>query len=102
MIHGSWFREVYYWDSYWIIIDLLASKMYEIAKVIVTNLISLLDAYGLVHNGGRAYYMSKSQPSLLSAMVYEIYSQTGDVELVRKSLSPLLKEYQFWSLEIHT
>ncbi|XP_022735939.1 probable trehalase isoform X1 [Durio zibethinus] len=101
MIPGSRFREVYYWDSYWVIRGLLASKMYETAKAIVTNLISLLDTYGHVLNGARAYYTNRSQPPLLSAMVYEIYNRTGDVEFVRKSLPPLLKEYQFWNSEIH-
>ncbi|XVF10352.1 hypothetical protein REPUB_Repub07fG0175400 [Reevesia pubescens] len=101
IIPGSRFREVYYWDSYWVIRGLLASKMYETAKAIVSNLISLLDAYGHVLNGARAYYTNRSQPPLLSAMVYEIYNRTGDVELVRKSLPPLLKEYQFWNSEIH-
>ncbi|XVF51258.1 hypothetical protein PTKIN_Ptkin04bG0170200 [Pterospermum kingtungense] len=102
MIPGSRFREVYYWDSYWVIRGLLASKMYETAKSIVTNLISLLDAYGHVLNGARAYYTNRSQPPLLSAMVYEIYNRTGDVELVRRSLPSLLKEYQFWNSEIHS
>ncbi|XVE58119.1 hypothetical protein DITRI_Ditri04bG0144500 [Diplodiscus trichospermus] len=102
MIPGSRFREVYYWDSYWVIRGLLVSKMYETAKAIVTNLISLVDEYGHVLNGARAYYTNRSQPPLLSAMVYEVYNQTGDVELVRKSLPPLLKEYQFWNSEIHT
>ncbi|KAK6263301.1 hypothetical protein QUC31_009117 [Theobroma cacao] len=101
VIPGSRFREVYYWDSYWVIRGLLASKMYETAKAIVTNLISLLETYGHVLNGARAYYTNRSQPPLLSAMVYEIYNRTGDVELVRKSLPPLLKEYQFWNSEIH-
>ncbi|XVF53127.1 hypothetical protein PTKIN_Ptkin05aG0075200 [Pterospermum kingtungense] len=101
VIPGSRFREVYYWDSYWVIRGLLASKMYETAKAIVTNLIFLLDAYGHVLNGARAYYTNRSQPPLLSAMVYEIYNRTGDVEFVRKSFPPLLKEYQFWDSEIH-
>ncbi|XVF12917.1 hypothetical protein REPUB_Repub08aG0161400 [Reevesia pubescens] len=101
MIPGSRFREVYYWDSYWVIRGLLASKMYETAKAIVTNLISLLDEYGHVLNGARAYYTNRSHPPLLSAMVYEIYNRTGDVELVRKALPPLLKEYQFWNSGIH-
>ncbi|KAK8655138.1 hypothetical protein V6N13_107728 [Hibiscus sabdariffa] len=50
IIPGSRFREVYYWDSYWVIRGLLASKMYETAKAIVTNLIFLLDTYGHVLN----------------------------------------------------
>ncbi|KAL4302987.1 hypothetical protein GQ457_10G005980 [Hibiscus cannabinus] len=101
IIPGSRFREVYYWDSYWVIRGLLASKMYETAKAIVTNLIFLLDTYGHVLNGARAYYTNRSQPPLLSAMVYEIYNRTCDVEFVKKSLPSLIKEYQFWNSEIH-
>ncbi|KAI9108489.1 hypothetical protein K1719_020680 [Acacia pycnantha] len=101
VIPGSRFREVYYWDSYWIIRGLLASKMYETAKAMVTNLISLLEEYGFVPTGARAYYTNRSQPPLLSAMIYEIYNATGDIELVKKSLPALRKEYEFWNSEIH-
>ncbi|GMY30598.1 probable trehalase [Fagus crenata] len=101
MIPGSRFREVYYWDSYWVIRGLLASKMYETAKGIVTNLIYFIEEYGYVLNGGRAYYTNRSQPPLLSAMIYDIYNKTGDMQLVRKSLPALLKEYHFWSSGIH-
>ncbi|PWA54935.1 hypothetical protein CTI12_AA431740 [Artemisia annua] len=38
---------------------LLASKMYETTKGIVLNLIDLIDAYGSVLNGARAYYTNR-------------------------------------------
>ncbi|XP_059276396.1 probable trehalase isoform X1 [Lycium ferocissimum] len=101
IIAGSRFREVYYWDSYWVIRGLLVSKMYETAKGIVTNLISLIDQYGYVLNGARAYYTNRSQPPVLAGMIVDIYNQTGDLDLVRGSLPALLKEYHFWSSGIH-
>ncbi|KAK1564667.1 hypothetical protein Q3G72_008408 [Acer saccharum] len=101
VVPGSRFREVYYWDSYWVIRGLLASKMHETAKSIVINLISLVETYGYVLNGARAYYTNRSQPPLLSAMVRTIYNRTGDLELVKKALPALLKEYQFWNSGIH-
>ncbi|KAF2298033.1 hypothetical protein GH714_007316 [Hevea brasiliensis] len=101
IVPGSRFREVYYWDSYWVIRGLLASKMYDTAKAIVTNLISLVNVYGYALNGSRAYYTNRSQPPLLSAMVYEIYNRTGEMELVKKALPELLKEHQFWDSEVH-
>ncbi|KAG9154996.1 hypothetical protein Leryth_012181 [Lithospermum erythrorhizon] len=101
MIPGSRFREVYYWDSYWVIRGLMVSKMYETAKGIVYNLISLIDQFGYVLNGARAYYTNRSQPPLLSSMVYEIYSRTSDEELVKTTLPALLKEYAFWNSGIH-
>nr|KYP42330.1 Trehalase [Cajanus cajan] len=101
VIPGSRFREVYYWDSYWVIRGLLASKMHHTATAIVTNLISLIEEYGFVLNGARAYYTNRSQPPLLSAMIYEIYGSTGDMQLVKRSLPALLKEYEFWNSDIH-
>lgn len=101
IIPGSRFREVYYWDSYWVIRGLLASKMYETAKGIVTNLIALIDEFGHVLNGARAYYTNRSQPPLLSSMVFDIYNRTGDMDLVRRSLPALLKEHKFWNTGIH-
>ncbi|XP_058104847.1 probable trehalase isoform X2 [Magnolia sinica] len=101
IIPGSRFREVYYWDSYWVIRGLLASKMYDTAKAIVNNLISLLDEYGYVLNGARTYYTNRSQPPLLSSMISEIYKKTGDVALVKRALPSLLKEHHFWNSGIH-
>ncbi|KAK6947957.1 Glycoside hydrolase, family 37 [Dillenia turbinata] len=97
VVPGSRFREVYYWDSFWVIRGLLASKMYETAKAIIYNLIYLIDEYGFVLNGARAYYTNRSQPPLLSPMVHEVYKRTGDIELVKKSLPALLKEHHFWN-----
>ncbi|KAK2978651.1 hypothetical protein RJ640_019108 [Escallonia rubra] len=101
IIPGSRFREVYYWDSYWIIRGLLASKMYETAKGIVTNLVALIDEFGHVLNGARAYYSNRSQPPLLSSMVVDIYKTTGDMNLIKMALPALLKEHKFWNSGIH-
>ncbi|KAJ4774505.1 Trehalase [Rhynchospora pubera] len=101
IVPGSRFREVYYWDSYWVIRGLLASKMYDTAKGIVFNLISLIETYGHVLNGARTYYTNRSQPPLLSSMVRDIYMRTGDAELLKRTLPPLLKEHSFWVSDIH-
>ncbi|KAL2535021.1 Trehalase [Abeliophyllum distichum] len=101
MIPGSRFREVYYWDSYWVIRGLLTSEMYETAKGIVYNLLSLIDEFGYVLNGARAYYTNRSQPPLLSSMVLDIYNRTGDKDLIEKSLPALLKEHEFWNSGVH-
>nr|XP_043608266.1 trehalase [Erigeron canadensis] len=101
IIPGSRFQEVYYWDSYWVIRGLLASKMYETAKGIVLNLIDLIDTYGYVLNGARAYYTNRSQPPLLSSMVIDVYKRTSDMDLVKKALPALIKEHAFWTSGIH-
>uniref|UniRef100_A0ACD5TND7 Uncharacterized protein n=1 Tax=Avena sativa TaxID=4498 RepID=A0ACD5TND7_AVESA len=101
VVPGSRFREVYYWDSYWVVRGLLVSKMYDTAKDIVLNLVYLVEEYGFVLNGARSYYTNRSQPPLLSSMVLELYTATGDLDLVRRSFPSLLKEHAFWVSEIH-
>lgn len=53
---------------------LLASQMHDTAKAIVTNLISLIDKYGFVLNGARAYYTNRrySTPLVLCLLCYAI------------------------------
>ncbi|KNA23336.1 hypothetical protein SOVF_025760 [Spinacia oleracea] len=101
VIPGSRFREVYYWDSYWVIRGLLASHMHKTATAIVTNLIYFVEKYGYVLNGARAYYTNRSQPPLLSSMIHEIYQRTGDINLIKKALPALIKEHGFWNSGVH-
>ncbi|XP_055826683.1 trehalase-like [Solanum dulcamara] len=75
--------------------------MYETAKGIVTNLVSLIDQFGYVLNGARAYYNNRSQPPVLAAIIVDIFNRTGDLDLIRRSLPALLKEYRFWNSGIH-
>lgn len=69
IIPGGRFRESYYWDSYWIVLGLLACDMEVTAQGLVRNLLDDVSTYGFVPNGGRIYYLNRSQPPLLSDMV---------------------------------
>lgn len=40
-------------------------------------------SHGFVPNGGRVYYLIRSQPPLLTQMVYEYFLATGDLDFVR-------------------
>ncbi|KAH9719030.1 Trehalase [Citrus sinensis] len=64
------------------------------AKAIVTNLISLIDTYGYVLNCARAYCTNRSQPPIFSAMVYDIYNRTGDLDLDKAHASKHLNAYE--------
>lgn len=74
---GDRFREVYYWDTYWVIRGLLASGLIEAAADAVRNLLHCVRRFGFVPNGSRAYYLNRSQPPLLSAMVAEVWKAMG-------------------------
>ena len=58
-VPGDRFRELYYWDSFWVIKGLLVSGMTETATSEVTNLLSLQEMYGHVPNGARVYYINR-------------------------------------------
>jgi neutral trehalase len=66
IIAGGRFIEFYYWDSYWIIKGLLACEMYQTARGIIENFVSVINRFGFIPNGGRLYYLGRSQMPLLS------------------------------------
>ena len=96
IIPGGRFREYYYWDSYWILHGVLTFGMYKTAKDMIFNYIDLVRRYGFVPNGGRIYYLNRSQPPFLIQMVDLYYSYTNDLEFVRNNLKIFVEEYNFW------
>lgn len=66
--------EFYYWDSYWVVKGLLLCGMKQTSKGMINNFLSMVDRYGFVPNGGRIYYLMRSQPPLLIPMVSFISS----------------------------
>lgn len=96
IIPGGRFKEYYYWDTYWIVKGLLLSDMLETARGMVENLLSMVERYGFVPNGGRIYYLNRSQPPLLTLMVSDYIKYTNDFEFLRNNIKTLEKELQFW------
>ena len=98
IIPGGRFREYYYWDSYWILHGVLTCGMYNTAKGMIANYLDLVRRYGFVPNGGRIYYLNRSQPPFLIQMVDLYYSYTNDLDFVRSNLKTLGNEYNFWEI----
>ncbi|CAB1349374.1 unnamed protein product [Coregonus sp. 'balchen'] len=96
IVPGGRFRELYYWDSYWVINGLLLSEMTDTARGMILNFVHLINRYGFIPNGGRVYYERRSQPPFLSLMVESYYQTTKDKELLRTALPALEQEYLFW------
>uniref|UniRef100_A0A915ILF1 Trehalase n=1 Tax=Romanomermis culicivorax TaxID=13658 RepID=A0A915ILF1_ROMCU len=97
IIPGGRFREIYYWDTYWIILGLLRSGMKTTVRQMIENYFALLDEYGLIPNGGRKYYALRSHPPFLTMMVNEYYLATKNLSFLELSLPYLEKEMnEFW------
>lgn len=99
IIPGGRFKEFYYWDSYWVIEGLLLSDMHQTAKGMIDNFLYMVEKYGFIPNGGRIYYLMRSQPPLLHLMVSRYLDFTKDYAYLRSIISTLEEEFAFWQNE---
>lgn len=91
---GGRFTELYYWDSYFAMLGLAASGRIRLLRDMAHNFAYLIDTYGLIPNGNRNYYLSRSQPPVFALMV-ELFESVG-VDPALKFLPQLRKEYAYW------
>ncbi len=75
-------REIYYWDSFWIIRGLLLCGMFDTVRGMLLNFVHLVKEHGMIPNGGRTYYLNRSQPPLFIQMVDEYVKATNDFSFV--------------------
>ena len=95
VVPGGRFREVYYWDSYFTMLGLLASGRTDLVQDMIDNFAHLVTTVGHVPNGNRTYYLGRSQPPYLAAMV-ALYASTTDTAHALRYLDALEKEHAFW------
>lgn len=100
IIPGGRFRESYYWDSYWIILGLLACDAHDTVQGMLMNYFDDIDLFGFIPNGGRIYYLNRSQPPLLSEMVLAwVHHVRDDIfkdNFIEYALKRLEIEYEYW------
>jgi hypothetical protein len=70
--------------------------MYDTTRGILENFLSMVQKYGFVPNGGRVYYVQRSQPPLLIPMVDSYVTQTGNTTFLKNNINLLEAEFQFW------
>ena len=95
IVPGGRFDEIYYWDSYFIMLGLEQSGRHDLAHAELKNFATLIDRYGHVPNGNRTYYLSRSQPPFFAQMVGLIADQDGD-RVYLDALPELKAEYAYW------
>jgi alpha,alpha-trehalase len=66
-------EEQYYWDTYFTMLGLTDEKYESLATGMLENLIVLFKRFGLIPNASRMYFTSRSQPPLLTSMIFHIY-----------------------------
>jgi len=100
IVPGGRFRELYYWDSFWTIKGLILSEMPETVKGMIENFQYLIKLYGSVPNGNRLYYMRRSQPPMLTQIVWDYIKWTNDLAREREFIAGIIwdlhEEFQYW------
>lgn len=96
IVPGGRFREIYYWDSYFTLLGLEESGHVDLIENMVRNFAHLIDSLGMVPNGNRTYYSSRSQPPYFAAMVDLLANAKNDESIYIEYLPQLEAEYKFW------
>lgn len=95
VVPGGRFREMYYWDSYFVAEGVAAAGRIDTVADFVENFAALVDQHGFVPLGNRVYYDSRSQVPLFYRMLRILERERG-VEAVAPYVSTLETEYEFW------
>jgi len=101
VVPGGRFKEMYGWDSYFILEGLLRSGHIQLAKDITDNQLYEIQHYGKVLNANRSYYINRSQPPFISEMVLAVYNKTRDKNWLRHANPLIEKQYHYWTSGEH-
>jgi alpha,alpha-trehalase len=95
VVPGGRFNELYCWDSYFIVLGLLQDGRTGLARGMADNLLYEVRYYGKVPNANRTYYLTRSQPPLLTSIIRAVYeSGAADKSWLASALKTALAEYQ--------
>jgi alpha,alpha-trehalase len=75
VVAGGRFRESYYWDSLWIMKGLVESGYGSTAKGMLENFVYMVEKYGIIPNGNRFYYLTRTQVPVFMEMVTYLETQ---------------------------
>lgn len=96
------FQEQYYWDSYFTALGLVGDHQ-ELAEGMLENLLHIFKRFHFIPNASRMYFMSRSQPPLLTSFIRLIYeSGHKDVAWLTERMAIAQEEYQkVWMSDKH-
>ncbi len=105
VVPGGRFNEMYGWDSYFILLGLLRDGLgtgnVELARGMVDNFLYEIEHYGMVLNANRSYYLSRSQPPLLTPMILRVYARLRDRAWLGSTLPAIEQYYRYWTRAPH-
>jgi alpha,alpha-trehalase len=98
VVPGGRFNELYGWDSHFIALGLLEDGRVELARSMVDDQVYEIRHYGRVLNANRTYFLTRSQPPLLTSTLRAIAERLPDTAenraWVQGALEAALAEYR--------
>ena len=105
VVPGGRFNEMYGWDSYFIVLGLVADKRTDLARDMIENFFFEIDNYGSILNANRSYYLTRSQPPFLTSMIREVYEHPAGKTLTKAWLARAYgyakRDYNVWITAPH-
>ena len=105
VVPGGRFNEMYGWDSYFILLGLVHDGRNDLARGMVENFFFEIEHYGALLNANRTYFLTRSQPPLLSSMIRELYEHHGAQQLDKAWLahaySMAERDHALWTSAPH-
>ncbi len=93
VVPGGFFNEMYGWDSYFIVLGLLADGRARLARDMVDNMLFEVEHYGGVLNANRTYYLTRSQPPFLGEMIRAVVDEPSSFDTPGQAQAWLAKAY---------
>lgn len=101
VVPGGRFNEFYGWDSYFIQRGLLLGGHTDLAVSLANQALYEVQHYGAVLNANRTYYLTRSQPPVLSMMVRNAYEINNDRAWLIAALPLVENYYYYWRVPPH-
>lgn len=96
VVPGGRFREAYYWDTLMSCEGLLVGGLYQTVRDSILNFMDLIATYGFVPNGGRLYYLNRSQPPVYLHLLERYIEYTNDTDILERAVAIGDLEMQWW------
>lgn len=71
-------------------------SLFQTTRGMLENFLSIIDRFGMIPNGGRVYYLARSQPPLLAYMIKEYTTFSRDDSFARQNVAKLAAEFDFF------
>ncbi len=108
VVPGGFFNEMYGWDSYFIVLGLVADHREAMARGMVDNALFEVAHYGAVLNANRSYYLTRSQPPFLSSMIRAVLDDPASfadpaaaTAWLRRAYPLAVRDHATWTRKEH-